>query len=94
MDHLLTRRSNRSAYATVVAVGVLVAYPLREHIRKVPQQMLSEGYELQQRTPAKARLLSRPGSTTFFADLNPGLYALTDTRRRSHMYSTGPRRSG
>jgi hypothetical protein len=79
MDYLLTRRSHRSAYATVVAVGVLVAYPLSEHIRKVPQQMLSEEYELQQRTIATARLLSRPGSTTFFADLNPGLYALTDT---------------
>jgi hypothetical protein len=79
MDYLLTRRSKRSAYAIIAAVAVLVAYPISEHIRKVPQQVLSEEYRLQQGVAALARSLSHPGSTTFFADLNPGLYALTDT---------------
>ena len=79
MDHFLLVWWHRNTYTTFVAIVVLIAYPLSEHIRKVPEQMLSEEYQLQHRTIATAGSLSHPGSTTFFADLNPGLNAPTDT---------------
>ena len=58
MDHFLLVWWHRNTYTTFVAIVVLIAYPLSEHIRKVPEQMLSEEYQLQHRTIATAGSLS------------------------------------
>jgi 4-amino-4-deoxy-L-arabinose transferase-like glycosyltransferase len=80
VDWLLARRRvDLGIYGSVAAVALLIAYPLSEHIRKLPQQVLSDDYRLQQGVTLLARSLVTPGTVTFYGDLNAGLYAFTDT---------------
>jgi 4-amino-4-deoxy-L-arabinose transferase-like glycosyltransferase len=79
LNWALVRRPGWGSHGMVLAVILLAAYPLGEHIRRTPYLLLSDDYRLVERLVPLARSIAPAGSLTFFADLNPVLYPLTDT---------------
>jgi hypothetical protein len=73
----MTARHGRPVAITTMAVFVLAAYPLAEHIRKLPHEIYDGRLEQQLISFARGHVL--PGQVAFFGDLNAVLYPLTGT---------------
>jgi hypothetical protein len=77
IEHFLKAYRVAWPAAAVAVMLVIVAYPLSEHVRR--RAAFDEAALFDKHMLVLARSLAEPGTTTFFGDLNPELYALTGT---------------
>ena len=78
VDRLLSLKPHWRRAARAAACGVLVLYPLEQHLTKQPHFLKDPNSYLAPRVAALVRSLVPPGSTVFVADLNPLIYPLAN----------------
>ena len=78
VDRLLTLKPHWGRATRAAVCGVLVLYPLEQHLTKQPHLLRDPNSYLAPRVAALVRSLVAPGSTIFVADLNPLIYPLAN----------------
>jgi 4-amino-4-deoxy-L-arabinose transferase-like glycosyltransferase len=78
VDRLLTLKPHWGRATRAAVCGVLVLYPLEQHLTKQRHLLTDPNSYLAPRVAALVRSLVPPGSTIFVADLNPLIYPLAN----------------
>lgn len=77
-DRLLKLKPHWGRAARAAVCGLLVVYPLEQHLTKQPHFLKDPNSYLAPRVATFVRSLVPPGSTIFVADLNPLIYPLAN----------------